>query len=153
MKNKCAQIPNLKIKSNPNSVLLSASSTQNTRRTQRHGLGGWCDSHQEGGDGGADDEAGDDVRPVVAVLGHAVQTGEEGQTHEPQRQHRLGQAGALRLHRARHVHLGGEETQEKGPFKGPEKIQEALRLFGGSFYEQTMATSRGGKSVPISEII
>lgn len=95
----------IKPQQHPSFCFLFATQNTHAQHMQQHKLGGWCDSHQEGGDGGADDEAGDDVRPVVAVLGHAVQTGEEGQTHEPQRQHRLGQAGALRLHRARHVHL------------------------------------------------
>lgn len=39
------------------------------------------ESHQESGDGSADDEASDDIGPVVAVFSYTVQTGEEGQTH------------------------------------------------------------------------
>lgn len=67
-----------------------------------------CDSHQEGGDGHANDKTCDDIRPVVAVFRHTVQTSEEGETHEPQRHDGLGQARPLGLDRAGHIHLPGE---------------------------------------------
>lgn len=71
------------------------------------------DSHQKSGDCSADEKAGDDIRPVVAVFSHAVQAGEKRQTHEPQRQHRLGQTSALCLHCARHIHL---QREDRGGF-------------------------------------
>lgn len=67
--------------------------------------------HQEGGNGGADHEARNDVGPVVAVFGDAIESREEGQTQQGQGQDGLGQAAAFHPHRARHVHLeAGEEA-------------------------------------------
>ena len=68
------------------------------------------ESHQEEGDGRAQDETGQDVRAVVAVLGHAVEAGQEGGAQRDQAQHRLGQPAGLGPDGAGDVHLEERST-------------------------------------------
>ena len=62
-------------------------------------------AHQEGCDGSACQEAGQHVRPVVAVLGHADHAHQEGGAQQGQAERGFDQAGALHSEHKRHVHL------------------------------------------------
>lgn len=73
---------------------------------------------QKEGHGAAKDESGDDVRAVVAVLGHAVEPCEKGSTQGPQTQNWLGQPAAFSLYGARDVHgdIDGRVHTQRGLF-------------------------------------
>lgn len=60
---------------------------------------------QKQSDGGTQDEAGYDIRAVITIFGHPLQTCEKRSTQRGQAQHGLCQTTALRPDRARDVHL------------------------------------------------